>query len=191
MQQRKTIVLISSLVVGLMLFGGMSPMVYAKEKASKNPKQYKVVVSGVLSRSGLPTDKQLVRLRETNGVVGLVNLLPANEPGGEGNVRNLPSFGRLGFRYLSLPIQGSFPPTTAQANQFLTFVKRAGNQPAHVFCKAGNARTGTMVALYRYSVQGWSMEQAIRESKKFGGGPSAKQLAWLKTWATTHAPGAY
>ncbi|MFZ2299727.1 MAG: hypothetical protein WAW00_01160, partial [Candidatus Moraniibacteriota bacterium] len=152
-----------------------------------DPKQYKVVAPGVLSRSGLPSDKQFVRLKN-KGVVGVTNLLPANEPGGKGDVTRLPSFDTLGFRYLWLPIPGSFAPTDAQAKRFLSFVTNPKNQPVHIFCKAGNARTGTMVALYRYAVDGWAMDKAIRESKKFGGGPSKKQLAWLRGWAATHAP---
>lgn len=179
------------MVAGLLVVGSFAvPSVLAKEKSGSNPKQYKVVIAGVLSRSGIPSDKQLIKLRH-NGVVGLVNLLPKSEPGGKGDITELPSFGKLGFHYLSLPTAGSFPPSGAEANQFLAFVKKTGNRPVHVFCKAGNARTGTMVALYRYSIEGWSMAKAIRESKKFGGGPSKKQLAWLHIWANTHAPGSY
>lgn len=180
-------------VVGIFVLGmaavGVPSVVDAKKSPSKNPKQYKVVVPGVLSRSGLPTNKQFIRLRNVKGIVGVVNLLPADEPGGKGDVTRLQDFRSLGFRYLSLPIPGSLPPTTAQANRFLAFVTNPRNQPVHFFCKAGNARTGTMTALYRYSVQGWSMEKAIRESRKFGDGPSNKQIAWLREWARTHRPG--
>lgn len=187
---KRIVPMLCGAVMGMVLVGGMaSPAVFAKEKNTLNPKQYKVVAPGVLSRSGLPSDKQFTRLRD-KGIVGIVNLLPANEPGGKGDVTRLPSFNTLGFRYLWLPVPGSFAPTDAQARQFLAFVTNPKNQPVHVFCKAGNARTGTLVALYRYAVEGWTMDKAIRESKKFGGGPSKKQLAWLKQWAATHAPGA-
>jgi len=189
--KKKISVAVLGVVISFFVAGSLViPVASAKEKSGSNPKQYKVVVPGVLSRSGLPTDKQFIRLKK-KGVMSVVNLLPANEPGGKGDVTRLPSFGTLGFRYLPLPLLGSLPPTNAEANRFLVFVRNPRNQPVHVFCKAGNARTGTMVALYRYSVQGWSVEKAIRESKKFGGGPSKKQLAWLKQWASTHAPGSY
>lgn len=185
---RKIMPIFCGMLAGIVLVGGMtSPAVLAKEKNTLDPKQYKVVAPGVLSRSGLPSDKQFVRLKN-KGVVGVTNLLPANEPGGKGDVTRLPSFDTLGFRYLWLPIPGSFAPTDAQAKRFLSFVTNPKNQPVHIFCKAGNARTGTMVALYRYAVDGWAMDKAIRESKKFGGGPSKKQLAWLRGWAATHAP---
>lgn len=117
------------LVAAVALFaGGLSPVAWAKEtKTTKNPKQYKVIVPGVLSRSGLPTNRQFIRLRGQKGVVGIVNLLPANEPGGKGDVTRLPDFGRLGFRYLSLPIPGSLPPTDSQARRFLAFVTNPQN----------------------------------------------------------------
>ncbi len=176
-------------VVSLLLVGGiLSPAALAKEKNGLNPKQYKVVAPGVLSRSGLPSDKQFVRLKE-KGIVGIVNLLPNSEANGRGDVTKLPNFKRLNFTYLHLPTAGSFPPSEREAKAFLQFATTKKNQPVLVFCKAGNARTGTMVALYRYAVEGWTIEKAIRESKKFGGGPSKKQITWLREWAATHAPG--
>lgn len=179
------LVLICALLMSGLSFGNS-----VQAKTTKNPQQYKVVTPGILMRSGLPSDKQFIRLKK-KGVVSIVSLLPANEPGGKGDVTKLPSFNKLGFRFLPLPIAGSYPPTQTQAKQFLTFVKNPRNQPVLVFCKAGNARTGTMVALYRYAVEGWTMEKAIRESKRFGGGPSTKQIAWLRSWAATHAPGSH
>jgi tyrosine-protein phosphatase SIW14 len=148
------------------------------------PTQYKVVASGILSRSGLPSSKGFATLKKL-GVKSMVNLIPDSEAGGRGKA------GASGFRYLHLGTAGSYPPSTKDANAFLSFVKNSGNWPVHVYCKAGNARAGTMVALYRYSVQGWTMQKAIKESKKFGGGPSKKQIAWLNEWARTHVSGAY
>jgi len=177
--------IIISLLFTLCAIAPANVLAASKKKVQgSRPKQYKVVVPGVLSRSGLPNSKQFRTLRSL-GVKSTINLIPASEAGGKGGA------GALGFRYLYLPIAGSFPPTIGQANKFLSFVKNSGNWPVHVYCKAGNARAGTLVTLYRYSVQGWTMQKAIRESKRFGGGPSQKQIAWLNQWARTHAPGAY
>lgn len=180
-------ILLTIIFLSLFSFCAIIPtgvLAASKKKESNRPKQYKVVVPGVFSRSGLPSSKQFKTLQNL-GVKSMINLIPASETGRGGDA------GALGFRYLYLPIIGSFPPTIEQANKFLSFIKNSGNWPVHVFCRAGNARTGTLVAVYRYSVQGWTMQKAIRESKRFGGGLSKKQIAWLNEWARTHASGAY
>ena len=167
-------------IVAISLFFAF--IVAPKDALAAKPKQYKVVAAGVLSRSGLPSSSGFKTLKNL-GVKSMVNLIPNSEAGGRGGA------GAIGFRYLYLPISGSFPPTTQQVNKFLSFVRNSGNWPVHVFCKAGNARAGTMVALYRYSVQGWTMQKAIKEANRFGGGLSKKQTAWLNEWARTHAAG--
>ena len=102
-----------------------------------------------------------------------------------------PEFRQSGLRKISIIIPESQPPTNVQVSQFLAAVTSPRNQPLHVFCRKGHARVGTMVALYRYSVQGWSMNKAIREAKRYGSGISKKQSAWLREWARTHVSGAY
>ena len=179
------LVIVISLLFVLSTITSANVLAASKKKVQgSRPKQYKVVVPGVLSRSGLPNSKQFKTLQSL-GVKSVVNLMPTNGKGGKGGA------GALGFRYLYLPITESFPPTIEQANKFLAFVKNPANWPVDIYCKAGNARTGTLVAIYRYSVQGWTMQKAIHESNHFGGGPSKKQIAWLNEWARTHASGAY
>jgi hypothetical protein len=39
-----------------------------------------------------------------------------------------------------------------------------------------------MVALYRYQIQGWPIDQAIAESKLYGGGVNSEQILWLNHW---------
>lgn len=71
----------------------------------------------------------------------------------------------LGLTPLCIPLQadvrGSEPPRDAQLKQFFDFVLDPRNQPVFVHCAHGKDRTGTMVALYRMEVDGWSAEEAI------------------------------
>jgi protein-tyrosine phosphatase len=41
-------------------------------------------------------------------------------------------------------------------------------QPVFVHCQAGKDRTGLVVAVYRILVDGWDVEEAIAERKRFG-----------------------
>lgn len=147
-------------------------------------------VPGVLSRSGQPLMSEFQWLK-ANGWKGVVNLRADGERGEVGDDMKLPGFKELGFIYLSLPITDGHPPTDEQAVQFLTFVINPANQPVHIHCRGGIGRTGTMIALYRYAVQGWPMDKAIEESRAFKGGVSELQRVWLEGWARAHTPGEF
>lgn len=147
-------------------------------------------VTGVLSRSGQPLISEFEWLQK-KGWKGVVNLRVDGEREEVSDDEKLPGFNELGFNYLHLPIVDGHPPTEQQAEQFLAFVTNEANQPVHIHCRGGIGRAGTMIALYRYAVQGWPLEQAIKESRLFKGGISGLQEAWLKGWASRHEPGSY
>jgi protein tyrosine/serine phosphatase len=54
-------------------------------------------------------------------------------------------------------------PTKEEVVQFLKAVTDKNNQPIYVHCKHGSDRTGTMCAIYRIAVDGWSKDDAIKE----------------------------
>lgn len=54
--------------------------------------------------------------------------------------------------------------------EFLKIVTDKARQPVFVHCQHGADRTGTTVALYRMAVQGWHVDEAIREMKEGGFG---------------------
>jgi len=47
--------------------------------------------------------------------------------------------------------------------RFLKLVNDPANQPVFFHCQHGADRTGTMSAIYRMAIQGWSSEAAVRE----------------------------
>ena len=54
-------------------------------------------------------------------------------------------------------------PEEEDVLEFLKLVTQTNNGPYLVHCLHGADRTGTMIAIYRMAVQGWSKEQAIKE----------------------------
>lgn len=151
---------------------------------------FAVPVTGVLSRSGQPLIGEFEWLAQ-QGWQGVVNLRVDGERDEIGDDQKLPGFSQLGLNYLALPMVDGHPPQEEQARQFLSFVTDPNNQPVHVHCRGGIGRAGTMVALYRYAVQGWPMDQAIEESRAFRGGISSLQEVWLNAWAQENNAGSY
>jgi protein tyrosine phosphatase (PTP) superfamily phosphohydrolase (DUF442 family) len=151
---------------------------------------FAIPVPGVLSRSGQPLLAEFKWLRE-NGWRGDVDLRADGEYNEVSDDSKIPGFSQLGFHYLYLPMADGSHPTDTQAEQFLAFATNPDNQPLHVHCRGGIGRAGVMVAIYRYSVQGWPMASAIEESRPFQGGVSASQEKWLLSWAATHKPASF
>jgi protein tyrosine phosphatase (PTP) superfamily phosphohydrolase (DUF442 family) len=56
------------------------------------------------------------------------------------------------------------------AVKFLQIVTNPKRGPVLVHCQHGSDRTGTMCALYRVAVQGWSKEEALKEMTQGGFG---------------------
>jgi protein tyrosine/serine phosphatase len=54
--------------------------------------------------------------------------------------------------------------------RFLKIVTDKNKTPVFVHCYHGSDRTGTIVAMYRIFIQGWSKEEALRELKEGGYG---------------------
>jgi len=58
----------------------------------------------------------------------------------------------------------------AQGVRFLKIVSNPKRTPLLIHCQHGADRTGTLSAVYRVAVQGWSREEAIREMTQGGYG---------------------
>lgn len=65
-------------------------------------------------------------------------------------------------------------PEDGDVVRFLQIVADPSKTPVFVHCRRGIDRTGTMVAIYRIAVQGWSREEAIREMTEGGFGYDGK-----------------
>lgn len=152
---------------------------------------FAIPVPGVLSRSGQPTLADFQWLKD-NGWKSDINLRIDGDHSPEvSDDMLIPGFKELGLNYLKIQMLDGAAPTDEQANQFLDFVMKSENQPAHVHCRGGIGRAGIMVVLYRYAVQGWPLDKAVEESKAFQGGISDNQKKWVAKWAESHPAGSY
>lgn len=70
---------------------------------------------------------------------------------------------------VSIPFH-TWHPEEEDMVKFLQTVTDPAKQPVFVHCKRGIDRTGTMVAVYRIAVQGWTKEEALREMTRGGFG---------------------
>ena len=74
--------------------------------------------------------------------------------------------GKLGIRFVSIPIGGWADPTNGEIAQFLSLFD--GHSKVFVHCHYGEDRAGVFVATYRIAIHKWTPEQAIREMYYFG-----------------------
>jgi len=81
----------------------------------------------------------------------------------------------LGYEHINTT---TFYPVKADVVRFLRIVTDPNRTPVFVHCQHGADRTGTMCAVYRVAVQGWSKDEAIEEMTKggFGHHPIWKNL---------------
>ena len=117
-------------------------------------------VSEQLYRGAQPTAEGIRRLKEL-GVRTVVNL------------RNLHSdhdeIGDSGLKYVHIGMN-AWNAEEADVVEFLKVVSDPENWPAFVHCEHGSDRTGTMCAVYRIVVQGWTIDEAVREMTEGGMG---------------------
>lgn len=77
-----------------------------------------------------------------------------------------------GLKAVELPLQadvfGSTPPTEEEVARFFGVILDPEAQPVYFHCAHGKDRTGTMAAVYRMEVDGWTSEEAIAEMQLFG-----------------------
>jgi protein tyrosine/serine phosphatase len=79
---------------------------------------------------------------------------------------------RLGLSVVEISIQadllGSEPPTERQLRRFFEVLLDPNARPVYFHCAHGADRTGTMAALYRIEVEGWTNDEAVDEMMAFG-----------------------
>ena len=110
-------------------------------------------VSDDLYRGAQPTAEGMKKLHAL-GVKTIVNLRAAHSDRDE--IGRLP----LGYEHIRMT---AWDAEDEDVVRFLKIVTDEKKAPVFVHCKYGSDRTGTMCAIYRILVCGWTKEEAIRE----------------------------
>jgi protein tyrosine phosphatase (PTP) superfamily phosphohydrolase (DUF442 family) len=116
-----------------------------------------------LYRGAQPDREGFQRLREM-GIRTVVNL--RDRHGEREEVEG------LGMACVEIPMKAGLldadPPRDDQVRRFFEVVLDPARAPVYFHCAHGRDRTGTMAALYRIEVEGWTPEEAIEEMRAFG-----------------------
>lgn len=137
-----------------------APVPDAAYKAAASALPNFAKVSDALYRSGQPTYAGMAQIE----AAGIKSILKLND--------NTPSESNwaqqdgIGFNYMLMPTKQS--PSYDQIDQALAFINDPANQPVLVHCHLGHDRTGAVVAAYRVTVQGWSVDKAAAEATQMG-----------------------
>ncbi len=153
--------------IGCMLAGA----VWAGESLTDRPASWAqpVVLDGVpnlhqvstnLYRSAQPTAEGMQNLKK-RGVATVVNLRSFHS--------DRDDIGGTGLAYEHIYMK-AWHPERKEIVRFLQIVTDPKRTPVLVHCQHGADRTGTLCAMYRVAVQGWTKEEAIREMTQGGFG---------------------
>jgi protein tyrosine phosphatase (PTP) superfamily phosphohydrolase (DUF442 family) len=110
-------------------------------------------VSNALYRSAQPTSEGFKNL-EALGIETVVNLRSFHSDRDE--------IGDTTLAYEHIHMK-AWHPEQKEVVRFLQIVTTPGRTPVLVHCQHGADRTGTLSAIYRIAVEGWSKEEAITE----------------------------
>ncbi len=112
-------------------------------------------VSDALYRSAQPTEAGMLNARKL-GVRTVVSLRSFHSDRDE--------IGKSGLGYERLAMK-TWHPEEEDVVKFLKIATDPKKAPVLVHCQHGSDRTGTLCAIYRIVVQGWTKEDALREMK--------------------------
>jgi tyrosine-protein phosphatase SIW14 len=115
------------------------------------PNFYKV--SDELYRGAQPTAEGMKQLKEL-GIKTIINLRSIHSD------RDLLDDTKLSYVHMNMTTRG---PKDDDVVRFLKIVTDSNSTPVFVHCQHGSDRTGTMCAIYRIAIQGWSKDEAIAE----------------------------
>lgn len=120
-------------------------------------------VSDQLYRGAQPSEGGLKILSEL-GIKTVINLRGADD---QARLEEKEAQS-AGLRYFNVEMPGLSAPSDEQVARVMAIINNPDNQPVFIHCKRGSDRTGTIVAIYRISHDGWTDNRAIGEARTHG-----------------------
>jgi tyrosine-protein phosphatase SIW14 len=119
-------------------------------------------VNDHLYRSGQPTLEGLQGLTKL-GIKTVIDLRAANPHSLEAQ-----TLGILGIRYVNIPMPTLAAPSMESVKQTMALLTDQSAWPILLHCERGADRTGTVIACFRISQEGWSNQRALEEASQLG-----------------------
>lgn len=113
-------------------------------------------------RSAQPSREGLQALPQL-GIKTVIDLRGSNERSGEAQLLE-----SMGIKYVNIPMPPLGAPSLESVKQALALLADASAWPILVHCEHGVDRTGTVIACFRISLDGWSNQRALDEAKQLG-----------------------
>jgi len=135
-----------------------------------------------LYRGAQPREGGIRKLKEL-GVKTIINLRGADE-GTEAEEREARA---AKLNYFNVPMDGLGRPSDEKVEKILALINNAKNWPVFIHCNHGKDRTGTIIACYRISHDGWALGEAMKEAKRYGmSWVQFKMKDYIKDYARQH-----
>jgi len=120
-------------------------------------------VNSRIYRGAQPTPQGFQELAK----LGIKTVIDLREPG-DRSTSEKKIVEATGMHYISVPMRGFHTPTPEQITKVLGLFGDTAAGPVFVHCRRGADRTGTVVACYRISHDGWENTRALAEARSLG-----------------------
>src|SRR5579862_401723 len=153
--------------MALLILAGHGVLVWAADAVAPGVPNFHQV-SARIFRGAQPSGEGWNNLSKL-GVKTVIDLRPPSEHSCTAESRAVEA---AGMHYVNVPMSGIHAPSDDQVSKVLALLEGAAD-PVFVHCRRGADRTGTVVACYRVTHDGWNNQRAFDEAVKFG-------LSWVE-----------
>ena len=139
----------------------LATVLFAHSQSVDLPNFHKV--NDGLYRGGQPKEDGFAQLQKM-GIKTVIDLRSDSED----SLKEQRLVEKAGMRFINLPLGNWSRPDPQQIDRILAKIDDPKNQPVFVHCRRGSDRTGTVIAIYRMTHDGWNTNRARDEAETFG-----------------------